>query len=124
MLPRFAPIVCITIMKAENFKLSVCFKIKIANGTNVIRATSFVINMLEKKQSKIKVKESVLRFFILLHNFFAQKEKTPRFWNPAITNIRESKIEITLKSIAFKKSMEFFCATATSEETNKSKNEE
>lgn len=79
MLPRFAPIVCITIMKAENFKLSVCFKIKIANGTNVIRATSFVINMLEKKQSKIKVKESVLRFFILLHNFFAQKEKTPRF---------------------------------------------
>jgi hypothetical protein len=34
--------------------------------------------MLEKKQSKIKVKESVLRFFILLHNFFAQKEKTPR----------------------------------------------
>ena len=63
-------------------------------------ATSFVINILEKKQSKINVKESCRKFFTFEHNLSAQKEKTPRFWNPITTNIRESKIAKTLKSIA------------------------
>ena len=43
-----------------------------------MRATSFVINMLEKKQSKINAKEIERNVFILQQSQFARKEKTPR----------------------------------------------
>lgn len=78
MLPKFAAIVCNTITIGANLRFFVSFRIKIAKGTKVISATSFVINMLEKKQSKINAKEIERNIFILQQSLFARKEKTPR----------------------------------------------
>jgi len=58
MLPRFAAIVCRTITGIMSSGSPAILRIRMENGTNVIRDTSFVISMLEKKQSAVRVKAS------------------------------------------------------------------
>ena len=69
------------------------------NGTKVISATSFVISIDVKKQSEIKIKESVRKFFVLQRRELASAEKTPFSRNPAIMPIRQKSNDIVLKSM-------------------------
>ena len=52
MLPKFAPIVCKTIVEINSFCCPVIVRIIMPKGTNVSSDTSLVMNMLEKKHSR------------------------------------------------------------------------
>ena len=58
MLPKLAAAVCITtqgISQWHRTALGNLFKIRMANGTNVINATSFVITIDKKKQRSTRI---------------------------------------------------------------------
>jgi hypothetical protein len=57
MLPRFAATVCRTTVKQSLSFASAIESRVMANGTKVIRATSLVTNIEEKKQSKTENNE-------------------------------------------------------------------
>ena len=67
-LPRLAAMVCKTIIGINKFCFSHFPKIIIVKGTNVISATSFVINILEKKQMNTNVILSCHTFFVFFNN--------------------------------------------------------
>ena len=52
MLPKFAPIVCKTMVEINSFCCPVIVRIIMPKGTNVSSDTSLVMNMLEKKHSR------------------------------------------------------------------------
>ena len=99
MLPRFAAMVCRTITGIISSVRPAMFKIRIAKGTKVIKATSFVISILEKKQRAVRVRISCLVLFK------PESREEPRNWNspisfrPATTVIRENKSASVRKSI-------------------------
>ena len=74
MLPRFAAMVCKTIVGTRS---SLPSRIVIANGTKVSSATSFVMAMLKKKQRKTRVPISIQIFFTDDKSFCASKSKNP-----------------------------------------------
>lgn len=98
-LPRFAAIVCKTIIGISRELSFVIDRISIVNGTNVISATSFVINILQKKQSSTRRSVSDFVVFIFDKVFIARKSNILSCFIPETTIIRQNKSERTLKSI-------------------------
>ena len=79
-LPRLADIVCKTTTGISHFFSSVCPIISNStkvNGTKVMSATSLVIIILKKKQSKVSVTTSWRIFFTLFNSFREISSKTP-----------------------------------------------
>lgn len=70
-----------------------------ANGTKVMRATSFVIHMEVKKQSIIKIKHKDLVLPVLFSSFSESRRKKPVLSRPATTAMRQNKRLNTRKSI-------------------------
>ena len=52
MLPKFAPMVCKTMVEIKSFCCPAIVSIIMAKGTRVSNATSLVMNMLEKKHNR------------------------------------------------------------------------
>ena len=65
MLPRFAAMVSSTMVLIKRSFLSAIVNVIIENGTKVSKATSFVMNMLEIKQSATKMMITPLEELIL-----------------------------------------------------------
>ena len=89
MLPRFAATVSRTTRGMSSFSQPESFNATIVNGTKVMSATSFVITIEEKKQSRqsqrVRLRDVVAR----RSSFDARKRKTPRPPRPAITAMRQ-----------------------------------
>ena len=79
MLPRFAAIVCRTMMRTIDSSRPAIDSIMTEKGTKVISATSFVIAMLAKKQRNTRQKESCLVVFIFLRSACPMRSKVPCF---------------------------------------------
>ena len=76
-LPKFAAIVCNTTVSGICFSLPAVDSTSIANGTNVMSATSFVIIMLEKKHRKISTAEVCLVLLVRFKRLAARYENSP-----------------------------------------------
>ena len=98
MLPRFAAIVCITTTNIISSLRPAIFNVRIANGTNVISETSFVINILQKKHKNTNTISNCLRFFVFLKRNEATASNTPSAENPPMTVIRQNSIASTRTS--------------------------
>ena len=77
--PILAAIVCRETVNITKSILSTFFKANMANGTNMIKDTSLVMNMELKKQMKTNTKTSSLAFPILVNSFRTTISKTDKF---------------------------------------------
>jgi len=77
----------------------------IVSGTNVIRDTSLVTSIDEKKQIFIRINDKILKFPANFKSPFVIFSNIPAFLSPAATPIRQNNIIITEKSIYFKYSL-------------------
>ena len=76
-LPRLAAMVCSTITGIICFLCPVIVRINMARGTKVIKATSFVIHIEEKKHSSTSTKVMDLTLATRVSSFFDSRTKTP-----------------------------------------------
>ena len=98
-LPKLAAIVSMVIIHTSLSVLSESFNAVIVKGTKVIRATSLVITIDEKKQSNPNIRESPEMLFTFESIFSAINLKTPILLSPAITAIRQNNSPNVRKSI-------------------------
>ena len=93
-LPRFAAIVISTITMQSADSIPAIVIMRNASGTNVISATSLVINILltkHKNTSTIAIPRSERNFF---SRFSPMRWKSPISFKPSITAIRQNNIRI------------------------------
>ena len=69
------------------------------NGTNVINDTSLVMIILKMKHNSTNTSANCMVFCVCRNSVFAILRKTPSFCKPAITVIRQKRIESVRKSI-------------------------
>jgi hypothetical protein len=94
--PTFAAIVCRETVRIIKSVLSTFFNANIENGTNMIKETSFVMNIELKKQMNTKIKTSSRAFPILANNFLTKISKIAKFFKiSTITIITKSRIIVS-----------------------------
>ena len=101
-LPRLAAIVCRTITGTASFFTAsspVSRSTMKVNGTNVINDTSLVMIILKMKHNSTNTSANCMVFCVCRNSVFAILRKTPSFCKPAITVIRQKRIESVRKSI-------------------------
>ena len=85
--PTLAAIVCrqtVNIIKSVRFTF---FRAKIANGTKIIKETSFVMKIELKKQMKTNAKTNNRALFILFRSFRTNISKIAKFFKTSTTTI-------------------------------------
>ena len=85
--PTLAAIVCIETVNIIKSSRLTFFKANIEKGTNIIKETSFVINIELKKQVKISKTTSSRVFLTLINNLRTIISKTDRFFKISTTII-------------------------------------
>ena len=91
--------ICKAIRGTVSFLRESSFIRAIVKGIKIIRATSFVISIEERKGSITRVTARVFPLFILFKMLFVRTSKIPIDLNPATTAIRHIKMQSTRKSI-------------------------
>ena len=96
MLPRLAAMVCNVITGIKRLVLPVSVSSITANGTNVISATSLVMNIELKKHKKTSIRARPRVFFACLRSREPRAANIPVSLKPATTSIRQKSRAMTL----------------------------
>ena len=98
-LPRFAAIVCNVMIGIKYCLRSIISNTNIAKGTNVINATSLVMNIDEKNGNSTKIRKNTRNCFLPDNKHCANTINTLHCFNPAITAIKQNNKASTRTSI-------------------------
>jgi hypothetical protein len=85
--PTLAAMVCIETVKIAKSNLLTFFKANSVKGINIIRETSLVMKIEEKKHVKIKNNTSPRVFLTLTSNLRTSISKTLKFFKTSTTSI-------------------------------------
>ena len=99
MLPRFAAIVCSTTCGTIKRSCPTSFNRVRPNGTKAIKATSFVMTMLNRKGKKTRRNSMARVVWILLSRRFAIQTKKLAFCKPFVIAIKLNKSASVSQSI-------------------------
>ena len=98
MLPRLAATVCKTITFIRCRRSPSRLSTRMAKGTKVIRATSLVMSMEEKKGSSTNKSTRARKFRFPCKSFWDKTANTLQLCSPATTTIREKSRQSTRRS--------------------------
>ena len=99
MLPRFAAMVCSTSSGTAAARQSIWSRSSSAKGAKVIRATSLVTAMEQKKGSSTRITARALGPVTRDSRWPASHWNAPQDWKPATTAIRHSSRHSTRRSM-------------------------
>lgn len=97
LLPMLAAIVMRTMVKMSLLSSSF-LRILIASGTNMIKATSFVTNILMKKLKPTKTKTKFFKLLTFFKIVFVSHWKKPAWRKPATITINNNKLRSVFRS--------------------------